>query len=180
MCGAADVFVECVVPCVIDMCACDSVDCKATALRIAGDSLAALLRGLGEAAKDTLAQASSLASRIYTLVTRDVLPRTRALLADKEQVALNSLRILAGLVTENAHMPFPRCLYDLQFCPLVMPLLTPRHPLCCMHLFAVIRALAECNDVDPGYLSQLGCHSHIAAVLTWSVRVNTASRNEKL
>jgi hypothetical protein len=142
--GAADVFLEVILPCVMDMSACDSLDCKATVLRIAGDSLAFLLRRLhvqNENAHEMLLHASSPASKIYTLVTRDVLPRARALLADKEQVAVNSLRILAILVVEPPNsVPFPRCLYDMQFCPLVMPLLTPSNPLCSTHLFAVVRA----------------------------------------
>jgi hypothetical protein len=101
----------------MEMSACDSSDCKATALRVAGDSLSFLLSELGDAAKDSLSHAQSLASRIYTLVTRDVLPRVRSLLADKEQVTLNALRVLAKLVTDNRHMPFPRCLYAILFPP---------------------------------------------------------------
>lgn len=136
-------FLEVILPCLMDMSACDSLDCKATVLRIAGDSLAFLLRRLhvqNENAQEMLLHASSPASKIYTLVTRDVLPRARALLADKDQVAVNSLRILAVLVVEPPNsMPFPRCLYDMQFCPLVLPLLTPSNPLCSTHLFAVVR-----------------------------------------
>ena len=154
----------------MELSSCDSLDCKATVLRIAGDSLAFLLRQLhdqnvrdqNEDAQDMLAHASSPASKLYTLVTRDVLPRTRVLLADKEQVALNALRVLAILVVEPpAAMPFPRCLYvfrpqthtpfryqfngakryGMQFCPLVLPLLSPSNPLCSTHLFAVVRTL---------------------------------------
>jgi hypothetical protein len=137
--ASPDLFVDVIIPCAMEMSACDSADCKATVLRIAGDSLSFLLNDLGDAAKDMLLQAASPASKIYTLVTRDVLPRVRALLADKEQVTLNSLRLLAKLVTDNRNMPFPRCLYDLHFCPLILPLLTPGNAVCCTHLFAVVR-----------------------------------------
>lgn len=137
--ASPDLFVDVIIPCAMEMSACDSADCKATVLRIAGDSLSFLLNDLGDAAKDMLLQAASPASKIYTLVTRDVLPRVRALLADKEQVTLNSLRLLAKLVTENRSMPFPRCLYDMLFCPLILPLLTPGNAVCCTHLFAVVR-----------------------------------------
>ena len=113
-----------------------------------------------------LKHASSPASKIYTLVTRDVLPRVRLLLADKEQVTLNSLRVLAILVSENQQMPFPRCLFDLQFCPLLLPLLIPAALFAtrtclqwcalCSHgqsrdLWLQVRALAECEDIDPLY-----------------------------
>ena len=142
--AAADVFLEVVVPCMMELTSSDSLDCKATVLRITGDSLAFLLRRLREQTEDAhgmLKHASSPASKIYTLVTRDVLPRARVLLADKEQVTLNSLRVLAILVSENQQMPFPRCLYDLQFCPLLLPLLTPSNAVCSTHLFAVVRTL---------------------------------------
>jgi hypothetical protein len=57
----------------------------------------------------------------------------------------------------------------MQFCPLILPLLTPGNAVCCTHLFAVVRvtasafvlaiskhvtrfqvrSIAECLDIDP-------------------------------